>query len=247
MSAIVQFFPERLDVNGDAQNALVLAQRARWAGLEVELLAVSAGDRVPARPVAVVVGSSVDSALAALHAELIPFAAALHDWVAAGVPLLAVGTGFELLSQGIRLERGGELVQGVGIFAGRAEPLPDRATGELVVDTSEGRLVGFENHARGFVVADAPLDAPDAGNAFGTVVHGVGNGDRSEGTRVGSAIGTHLHGPVLAKNPVLADSMLLAAFGDSYRNDSPQAVAADGYAVAARQAIVTKLEPSTRR
>ncbi|MFC5501753.1 type 1 glutamine amidotransferase [Lysinimonas soli] len=249
MSEILQFFPERLDVNGDAQNALVLTQRARWAGLAVELRAVSRGDSVPDRPAAVVLGSSVDSALGQLRADLAPFAAALRDWVAAGVPLLAVGTGFELLSEGIRLEHGGEPLAGLGIFPGHVEPLAARATGDLVVDAPAGRLVGFENHARGYVVGEvaAGAAAGTAPDPLGSIVHGVGNGDRSEGARIGSAIGTHLHGPVLAKNPALADALLVAAFGDAYRNDSAQTITADGYAAAARQVILTRLASEPRR
>lgn len=239
MSAILQFFPERLDVNGDAQNALVLAQRARWAGIPVELVAIAPGDRVPReRPAAVVIGSSVDAELGALRADLADFVVALSEWVAAGVPLLAVGTGFELLSHGIQfgtLDEPGELLEGFGIFPGRALPLAVRATDDLVVDVREGRLVGFENHARGFLL---PADAP----AFGSVVRGTGNDTRSEGSRVGSAIGTHLHGPVLAKNPVLADALLTAAFGEVYRADSPEAARVDGFAAAARSAILAKLE-----
>jgi len=232
-------FPERLDVNGDAQNALVLARRARWAGLEVDLVPVAPGDRVPhERPAAVVIGSSVDSELVALRADLTEFAAALTEWVATGVPLLAVGTGFELLSHGIQFgtqDEPGELLEGLGIFPGRARSLAARATDDLVVDVREGRLVGFENHARGFLV---PADAP----AFGTVVRGTGNDTRSEGSRLGAAIGTHLHGPVLAKNPVLADAMLTATFGEAYRADSPEARVVDGYAARARASILSRLE-----
>jgi CobQ-like glutamine amidotransferase family enzyme len=239
MTAILQFFPERLDVNGDAQNALVLAQRARWAGVDVELIPLAPSDRVPREfPAAVVIGSSVDSELVALRADLAEFAAALTEWVAAGVPLLAVGTGFELLSHGIQfgtVDEPGEMLEGLGIFPGHARPLAGRATDEMVVDAREGRIVGFENHARGFVT---PADAV----AFGTVVHGTGNGVRSEGSRLGSAIGTHLHGPVLAKNPVLADAMLTAAFGEAYRADSPETRRVDGYAALARAAILSKLE-----
>lgn len=233
MSTILQFFPERLDVNGDAQNALVLAQRSRWAGIDAELLPIAPGDRVPAeRPAAVVIGSSVDSELEGLRADLSDFASAIGDWVAAGVPLLAVGTGFELLSHGIQRDGGG--IEGLGILPGRAQPLPARATGDLVIEVREGRLVGFENHARGFLV---PADA----GALGTVVRGIGNDSRSEGARLGSAIGTHLHGPVLAKNPTLADALLSAAFGERYRADSPEAVRADGFAASARAAILTRL------
>ncbi len=237
MRAILQFFPQRLDVNGDAQNALVLAQRARWAGIDVDLVAVLPGDRPPAEaPAAIVIGSSVDSELPALRAELVGFATALSDWVAAGVPLLAVGTGFELLSHGIQLgTAAADFIEGFGVFPGRAQPLPARASGELVADVREGRIVGFENHARGFVV-------PDDASAFGAVVRGTGNDSRSEGSRTGSAIGTHLHGPVLAKNPVLADAMLTAAFGDRYGADSHEATRVDSFAAAARGAILAQLD-----
>ena len=234
MSVILQLFPDRMDVNGDAQNALVLAQRARWAGFDAEVMAVSSGDRVPAeQPAAVVIGSSVDSELVGLLADLADFAVPLTDWVEAGMPLLAVGTGFELLSDGIQM--GDELIEGLGVLPGRARPLPARAAEDLVVDTREGRLVGFENHARGFLVLE------DAA-ALGTVVRGTGNDSRSEGARRGSAIGTHLHGPVLAKNPALADTMLAAAFGESYRADSPQARQVDEYAASARGAILARLD-----
>jgi CobQ-like glutamine amidotransferase family enzyme len=234
VSAILQFFPERLDVNGDAQNALVLLQRARWAGLDARLVPVVAGDRVPhERPGAVVIGSSVDAELVSLRADLADYESALNDWVAAGVPLLAVGTGFELLSHGIQF--GDSVLDGLGIFEGRAELLPTRATGDLAVDAREGRLLGFENHSRGFL-------ATTEASALGSVVRGVGNDSRSEGSRVQSAIGTHLHGPVLAKNPELADAILSAAFGEVYRADSADARRVDGYAAAARAAILTTLD-----
>ncbi len=232
---ILQFFPERLDVNGDAQNALVLAQRARWAGMTVDVLPVTAGDRVPAtRPAAIVIGSSVDAELAGLRADLAPYAVALGDWVADGVPMLAVGTGWELLGE--QLDLGSGSLEGVGLLPGRSQRLPERATGDLVLDSSDGRLVGFENHARGFVL-------PEAAAPLGTVVRGIGNGvGVAEGYRRSVTVGTHLHGPVLAKNPALADSLLSSAFGDEYRAGSPESQRADSFAMSARALILARLQ-----
>ena len=50
----------------------------------------------------------------------------------------------------------------------------------------------------------------------GTVTVGVGNGggDGSEGAVRGRIVGTYLHGPVLARNPALADVLLGWALGD---------------------------------
>jgi len=68
-------------------------------------------------------------------------------------------------------------------------------------------LTGFENH--GGVTALAEGAVP-----LGRVTAGVGNGDGSEGTVRGRVVGTYMHGPVLARNPVLADVLLAWAMGD---------------------------------
>lgn len=70
-----------------------------------------------------------------------------------------------------------------------------------------GPLTGFENHGGGTTLGDGvpPL---------GTVVVGVGNdGTGPEGAWSGRVIGTYLHGPVLARNPALADALLTLATG----------------------------------
>ena len=41
-----------------------------------------------------------------------------------------------------------------------------------------------------------------------TVLTGVGNGDGTEGAYHGRVVGTYLHGPVLVRNPSLADLLL---------------------------------------
>lgn len=231
---ILALFPEQLDVNGDAQNALVLAQRARWAGLEAEVVPVSVGGQLPdGTPAAIVVGSSVDADLSLLSTALRAFAPELRDWVAQGIPLLAVGTGLELLAEGIRLADGSE-IEGVGVLPGVASPLEARAADDLVVDSAFGRLIGYENHARGLVL-------PTSADPLGDVVHGTGNGSRTEGVRVDWAIGTRLHGPVLAKNPALADAILGQAFGGSYSAAAAPLREVDDMARAAREVIARRL------
>jgi CobQ-like glutamine amidotransferase family enzyme len=218
---ILQLFPDLLDVNGDAQNALVLAQRLLWSGIDAEIVT-----EPTKTPDLIVVGSGVDTGLAEQAARLRGVAARLIEWVDGGVGLLAVGTGFELLST-----RVGEL-EGIGIFDGVAAPLATRATTDLVIDSAFGRLVGFENHSRGW--------SGDAG-VLGSVVHGTGNGAGAEGARSGTAWGTHLHGPVLAKNPVFADA-ILAAVISGYSPDHERMRFADAAAEGARNAVLAKLK-----
>jgi hypothetical protein len=47
------------------------------------------------------------------------------------------------------------------------------------------------------------------------VTAGIGNGDGSEGAVAGRVVGTYLHGPVLARNPALADQLLSCALDDA--------------------------------
>ena len=64
-------------------------------------------------------------------------------------------------------------------------------------------IAGFENHA-GRTVLDPGAEP------LGRVVSGYGNDGTSEyeGCCVGRALGTYLHGPLLPRNPWLADLLL---------------------------------------
>lgn len=217
--------PSLADVNGDAQNALVLAVRAGWAGVEADVASFEPGDPVPDRPAAVVLGSSTDSTLPDVLTGLGPVREALESWLDEGVPLLAVGTGMEVL--GASVETADGTIAGLGILPGRARPLPDRVAGDLVVRAAEGILVGYENHTRGF-----RLDA--GARPLGPVLRGTGDGDGADGIRHGSVLGTRLHGPVLAKNPSLADALLALALGGQIRPVGEDAAAADAAAARLR-------------
>lgn len=230
MIRVVRVLPEELNVHGDAENALVLARRAEWSGIEASVVDLRPGDALPGfRPDAVVVGSGTDPMLEQVAALLAPLAETMRDWVADGVPLLAVGTGFELLATDVRTGAG--TLAGLGIFPVRVAPLATRATGDLVVRSADRVLVGFESHARG-----AELEAGAV--PLGTTVVGVGNGASAgagtDGCVAGTAIGTHLHGPVLARNPGLADDLLTAIAGSRYDAGNPSARKADELAAATR-------------
>jgi CobQ-like glutamine amidotransferase family enzyme len=230
MTVVLALFPELTDVNGDAQNALVLAKRAAWAGLDLSVASLHVGERPSATPRAVVLGSTTDPALPRLLEALADVRSALQDWIGAGVPVLAVGTGLEALSRGVDLPAG--RLDGLGLVPGEAQPLVARAAGDLVVHAAEGELVGYENHSRGLRL--------DAGVApLGTVRRGTGDGHGTDGVRHGSVIGTRLHGPVLAKNPALADTVLAAAFGHPVVVAGDLAAAADAAAARIRATLLT--------
>ena len=229
---IVSLLPSLMNTNGDAENATVLRRRAEWAGLDARVVAVGSRADLPDRVDAVVIGSGSDASLETVRATLLTMHDELRTWGTDGVPILSVGTGWELLSWGVE-HRDGSTIEGLGILPGRAVPRDGRVTGDAVVASPRfGLLVGFENHARDYVGAE--------GSPLGRLRSGVGHGRGSgqEGVVMGAVIGTHLRGPVLAKNPGFADH-LLASMAERAGLDyapGPASAIADGYAAAAREA-----------
>ena len=241
MLTVLSVLPQLLGLNGDSNNAAVFVQRARWSGAEAEVLEWNLNDAVPSvEPGMVVVGSATEPDLALVLAELWRLEPQLRRWRDAGVPILAVGTGWELLTESVSFADGSSLT-GLGLFPGRSVPGPGRTTGDLVLRSEFGILVGFESHERDLLLG------PGA-TALGTVMSGRGNGTHggvaAEGMLHGPHIGTHLHGPVLAKNPVLADRMLANALGENYNPETPRLVMIDALAAGARNAVLAELKLS---
>jgi CobQ-like glutamine amidotransferase family enzyme len=215
-----------LNVNGDAENARVLAVRAEWAGLDARIVSTSTG-----LPAAVVIGSGYDGDAAGIVDALREHRDLLSDCIASGVPVLAVAMGLELLGDRIEIAKG-EWVRGLQLVEGEAALVANRMAGDLVVESEFGTLVGFENHTRSWIG-----EAPTLGEVI--VGHGNGTPSRVEGLVHGSVIGTHIRGPVLARNPVLADHILRRASAGRYTERGPAAHAADRIAETSRAKTLT--------
>jgi CobQ-like glutamine amidotransferase family enzyme len=227
--------PDVLDLHGDSGNAEVLATRAGWEGIEVHVREVR-DERDTRDHVDIwLVGDGAEAVIEPALSQLRALAPALRSSAEPGGSLLAVGLGFHLLTESLEVEAG-DWRAGVGVFAGRAPLLDVRASADVVVTTSRwGTVVGYENHARGY--------RPGPGErAWGTLQAGTGNGDRSEGVDHGGRLATHLHGPVLAHNPLIADEMLdralRARYGVGFAAMSPHAKAVDALADEARQQAI---------
>lgn len=229
---ILHLYPAELGINGDAGNILALAERARWRGVEVDVVSHAPGDELPPSVDLIHIGSGPLSAQRAVHEDLMRIAPRLLEWRDAGVPILAIAGGWQLL--GTQLETPeGEVLAGAGVFPTRAALGAKRHVGEIVVRMADGTtLAGFENHSARTVLEGA--------EPLGRIVSGTGNDGSLEGVVVGSSIGTHLHGPLLPMNPVLADRLLATAL----RAELPpvaQTERVDRYATNARRAIAERL------
>jgi CobQ-like glutamine amidotransferase family enzyme len=121
---------------------------------------------------------------------------------------LAVCAGMQMLGDWTQ-GADGQRSAGAGVLDLTTVEGARRAAGEVVAECTHRdvqTLTGFENH-RGRTYLGPGL------TPLGRVRSGTGNGDGVDGVLTASVVGTHLHGPVLARNPTLADFLLHRATG----------------------------------
>jgi hypothetical protein len=208
MLRIVTVYPDLLGTYGDRGNGLVLWRRALARGIEAQLVAVASDAPLPDADLYCVGGG--EDGPQQLATERLAGDGGLARNVESGAVVLAVCAGFQILGRSFPGPEGQRL-EGLGLFAiDTVRGSGARAVGEVVVQTDglAGAVTGFENHA-GHTVRDEGVAA------LGRVALGTGNGDGTDGALQGRLVGTYLHGPVLARNPMLADWLLATATGSA--------------------------------
>lgn len=204
-------YPDYLNIYADRGNIAVLERRAAWRGLELDVRPLSIADEVrPGEHDLYYVGGGQDREQALIAPDLAAKGEALRAAVDGGAAVLAVCGGYQLLGRFYRDRNGAEL-PGVGLLplhtvAGERRMIGDVLLECELVPGEKRTLAGFENHA-GRTILD------DSAEPFGRVVAGFGNDGESgyEGCRAGRVLGTYLHGPLLPRNPWLADWLLAEA------------------------------------
>lgn len=220
-------FPELLGTYGDGGNVLVLQQRAAWRGLPVETVPVALGTPVPEGCDLYVLGGGEDQAQQ-VALEALRAGTGLQRAAGRGAPVLAVCAGLQMLGVSLT-DRQGATTSGLGLLDLDTRWHRHRLIGEvLAVPTatpSLPTLTGFANHAgRSRLGAGAvPLahvlagpgsaDGPAAPRDLLRRRSSAGAAGRTEGAVQGGILATYLHGPVLARNPDLADLLLSRALG----------------------------------
>jgi CobQ-like glutamine amidotransferase family enzyme len=199
-------YPDRLNIYADRGNIAVLSARAAARGHELDVTAIGLGDDVFEADL-FYVGGGQDREQALIAPDLVAKGPALHGAVEAGSAFLAVCGGYQLLGRFYRDRAGAEL-PGIGLLPLHTVAGDRRMIGDVLLDCEWAgeTLAGFENHAgRTHLDEDA--------EPLGRVIAGFGNDGAAgyEGCRQGRVYGTYLHGPLLPRNPWLADRLLADA------------------------------------
>lgn len=209
---IAHMLPDLLNLYGDGGNVRILVQRLRWRGIPVEVRRIQYGDTVDLSQVDLVfMGGGPDREQKLASEQLLALRDDLAAYVEADGPLLAICGGYQIL--GRQWLWGDELVCGLGLIdmeTRRPGTSADRLIDNMVLESplATHPVVGYENHAGRTYLGEGV-------EGFGRVVspcgHGNNDDDRVEGARYRNVVGTYSHGPLLSKNPEVADWLLARA------------------------------------
>jgi len=219
---VAHLYPDYLNIYADRGNIAVFARRAAQRGHELEVTPLGMGDAIdPGAHDLYYVGGGQDREQLLVARDLAAKSEPLKEAVlAGGAALLAVCGGYQLLGRGYRGFHG-EDMPGVGLLPLETVAGERRMIGDVLLETdldgATRTIAGFENHA-----GRTHLD-PGA-EPLGRVVAGFGNDGESgfEGCRLARAVGTYLHGPLLPRNPWLADWLLEQALAHATGGDPPE-------------------------
>lgn len=233
---IVHLYPELLNLYGDSGNILVLRRRLEWRGLQCRVEEVHMGEHPSfSNADLVFIGGGSDREQRIVCDELRSMQAELRSFVEDEGVLLAVCGGYQLLGHSYLM--GDIEVQGlslVDLYTDRGSP---RLIGNVVVQSRicKQPIVGYENHG-------GRTHLGNGVEPLGTVLAGHGNDGSTgeEGCLYKNVIGTYVHGPLLPKNPGIADWLLARAL-DRRFGTSSLAPLDDTEELAANQSMVNRL------
>lgn len=205
---LLHLYPELMNLYGDRGNLICLQKRLQWAGVACEIIPLHLHD-APEHSAAdfIFMGGGSDREQSLLYGELLQQAEPLWRQIEDGLPMLCICGGYQLLGQYYETPTG-ERLAGLGFFDFYTQAGSPRMIGNVIMeaelDGETTELIGFENHGGRTWFNSADLQP------LGRVTRGGGNNgaDGGEGLHYKNLIGTYLHGPLLPKNPTLADHIL---------------------------------------
>ena len=208
---ILHLYPKEMNLYGDHGNILTLQKRCEWRGIHVDVLTHDIGNQLPPDIDIIFGGGGQDSGQNSIQSDLIKNKEILKNLVDSGIPCLVVCGLYQLFGHSFKTINSGTL-EGLSIFDIETIGGNERLIGNIVLKSQEfGEIVGYENHSgKTYLLNNS--------RPLARVVLGTGNNgqDHQEGVRYKNAIGTYLHGPILPKNPAVADFLIQTAFQNKY-------------------------------
>ncbi len=216
-------YPQLMSTYGDRGNIQVLQKRCEWRGIKSVIVPIDQSTSTSQLQSIDLLfgGGAQDREQEIVMQDLHKKKKEIMSLIENDVPALFVCGAPQLMGKYYEPAEG-KRIEGLGIFDMFTKHLgtdADRLIGNIIVEpvlrssfSVLHSVVGFENHGGRTYLGDGA--AP-----FAKVIKGFGNNgeDGTEGVVYKNAIGTYLHGPLLPKNPQIADFMIEKALEIKYK------------------------------
>lgn len=199
-----------MDLYGDKGNMMVLKKRCFDRGIDFQLDTCQIGQKIDLSTYDLLfLGGGADKEQISLIPDLLSRKENIKKAMDENTFILLICGGYQLFGQ-YYIAADGQKIDGLKFYDYYTETgkQGSRCIGNIIIDANlEGiqtKIIGFENHGGQTLNVSSPL---------GKVIHGYGNSFESgfEGFYDGKILGTYLHGPLLPKNPVVADFVIYKA------------------------------------
>ncbi len=212
-------YPKLMSTYGDRGNVIVLQKRCNWRKIETEIKTIDtvSTNKDLSSCDLLMMGGAQDTQQEVVAKDMARKKETFKKMIENGIPGLYICGGFQYLGQYYKTADGAKLSQ-LGILDMYTEnPGRERLIGNIVIDANNlfGKqtiLFGFENHGGRTILGNNIIP-------LGKVLKGYGSNDKAseEGAVYKNTIGTYLHGPILSKNPPLADYLIEKALEIKYK------------------------------
>lgn len=204
---ILWMYHDLMDLYGDKGNIEVLRVRAEKRGIECTVDTCTIGETKKISDYDLFfMGGGADREQNLIFEDLLSRKEDIREAIESGTALLLICGGYQLFGKYYK-DQDGVVVDGLGFFDYYTESTDrsHRCIGNIAIETTMDnetfKVVGFENHGGQTMNVSSP---------FGKVLSGHGNayGAGYEGFMTDQALATYMHGPLLPKNPKIADAMI---------------------------------------
>lgn len=210
---IFHMYPDLLNLYGDMGNVICLKKRCQMHGISVEIVNFTINQEKDLKEGDIFfMGGGPDRGQKIVYSHFLNYKEDIEKIIEEGKVFLAICGGYQLLGESY-IDAEGNKIPGLGVFNYQTKNGKGRLIGNIIIENQLGltpkTIVGFENHGGRTYHGYAPLGSVKVG-------HGNNGKDGIEGMVYKNCIGTYLHGPLLPKNPHLADHLILKALKNKY-------------------------------
>lgn len=256
-------YPELMSTYGDRGNIIVLQKRCEWRRIDVEVKKLDIGFKANELETCdlLFMGGAQDKEQTIVAKDLKEKKDSLQSRIEEGIPGLYICGAYQFLGKYYK-EADGTIIEGLGILdlytenpglnhprlignvmaelnpnILRANDSESRSLDSSRLRSNNKTLVGFENHGGRTYLGEKV-------KPLATIVVGHGNNgrDKTEGAIYKNSFSTYFHGPILPKNPHLADHLIRLALEKKYQRPFNLGKLVDSMEIHAHNVIAEKIK-----